>query len=243
MQSVIDLCSDTEPASSQTPLYPDLRRCFLEICAFLSINSIENSVALVSRSWLQMSRDEELWKRKWLEERRPCVTPASGSYRAAFLDSQLGSCWHCGLYLNHFGSKCVELNRLLCLTCAEQPDCQVLSLTQIAERFNTQMTTFQWLKVPSFLVDFESATYLSLAVRHLRPYYERRRKLLLSLIQGSVSKTTLRKLQTFDFNKVFIQGASTMQALCHFCGRNESTEELSESVKTVLKQLKLRRIS
>jgi len=251
MHTIVDLCEDSPTHTNQSVprdtfpqqniLDTSLRRSLLEACTFLSVACIETCVALTSRAWLQLSRDEELWKRKWLEEQQPFVTPSSGSFRAAFLDLRLGSCWHCRLYINHFGVQCPSLQRLLCQACAQLSSCQVLSFATIAQQFSVQLSTFDLLHVPSFIVDNEPATYLCLASSRLRPYYERRRKLVLPLIRNAVTKTILRKLHSFDFAKMFENTTTELQALCAFCGRNEQTERLDESVNALLKQLKIRR--
>lgn len=260
MRIVVDLCQDSPPRTvvgkhsgfiqkivtcspkqqRSSLLHWNFRRGLMEACVFLSATCIENCVALVNRNWFDVSRDEELWKRKWLEERQPHVTPSRGSFRAAFLDLCLGSCWHCGLYINHFGVECPPLRRLLCQTCSQQSSCQILSSQAIAQQFHAQPSTLNLLRVPTFLVDNEPATYLCLAVNRLLPYYERRRNLLLLLIRRAVAKTTLRKLQTFDFGQVAEKGTGKMLALCKFCGKNEATERLDESVKELLAKLKLR---
>lgn len=253
MHTIVDLCEDS-PTHRKHSLSRDLffqqhildtslRRSLLEVCAFLPVTCIETCVALTSRGWFQLSRDDELWKRKWLEEQQPCMTPSSGSFRAAFLDLRLGSCWHCGTYINHFGVQCSSLRRLLCQACAQHSSCQVFSLGAIAQQFSVQPSTFDLLRIPTFLVDNEPATYLCLASSRLLPYYERRRKLLLPIIHNAVAKTTLRKLRNFNFVKMFEKKTTGLQALCVFCGRNEKVENLGESVKALLGQLKLRRIT
>lgn len=221
---------------------PTERRSLLEVFKYLSVSNLEVA-ARTCRVWLQVERDEEIWTERFVTDFRVRKTESGRCYRTEYLSRLLGTCWNCGFLIPDLAVECPEINRLLCLKCSQQPDCRVVPVSALIKQFCFSPELLTYLHVPTFEINRQNCTYAAMLTRKLRPYYERRRNELVHLLPRSISKSTKKQLQEFDFKKVFAWSGSIgpvhMMALFIFCGKNEATESLEDSLKHFIDHCKL----
>jgi len=230
--------------TSSTPL----RRLLLEVFQYLSTKEVELLVGLTCKAWFHESRDSEYWKTRFMQEFQPETTEAASCYRAKFIANYKGSCWSCKqvLSLEEIELKCPLHKRPLCKACSQdKPECWVVSLHSFVHSRSIHPSLPAYLDIRTFMQKRTKKCYYLDMVGKLTQYAEKRRVLLLDVIDRDYSTAVSAKLTTqirqFDIAllyKSFDYGFARLDfILADYFGRNESKEILSESIRDTIKRL------
>lgn len=231
--------------------YSPLRRLLLEVGVYLTTGEMETRVALVCKAWLHVTRDEELWKTRFISEFRPLETDAQGNYRRKYIAHVLGSCWHCNTIkpAADIQFRCRLFKRPLCKQCAKQPLCYITSFHNYMHSHWISKSVLDSLAIPSFLHRRNAkSTYMLVYQSKVKPYAESRRRLLLRTIDANYPGRLLPEvraiMEAFDLGKIYgeVSGWTISlleMALVKFCGKGGKQEDLHRNIEEFFELLKV----
>lgn len=226
-----------------------LRRLLLEVLQYLTTSETETLVAFACKEWFHVSRDEELWKGRFISEFTPLETEAQGSYRRKYIAFLWTSCWHCKkrVQLDQIEFKCPYFKRPLCWKCGRDKDCAIETVSYFTSTRGVTKTTIETLSIPHFSHYQKQSSYLMLYRDKLLPHAENRRKLLLRTIEanfpGSLSPEERRMLEIFDLGRFYYEGwdrrklSSLEKGLVKFCGKCGNRENTMRSAQQFLEEI------
>lgn len=222
--------------SNETPL----RRTLLTVYEYLSVVEIETLAACVCRAWYHITRDQELWKLRFIREFNPVETELDGEYRRKYMAFERNRCWHCHRIpiVNEVKRKCKLEGKPLCVPCSRLRECRVVTLHSFSKQRNVPLKTLERLQVPYFEYYSGKSCYLHLIIERVLPHAEHRRSLLLQLLRTQytdMKEEDLEMMAQFPLNEYYkyelIQPPTQIeQLLVLFCGKNGVKEILTKTV-------------
>ena len=226
-------------------VYTPARRRLLEVFLYLSTHDIETVAGQVSKEWFHVSRDEELWKRKYLLVHSRDTTEGDTSYRQQFIAAMLASCWVCKqpVPLQQVKMVCPVRKRVLCQKCGDKEEARIASLKSYCKERCIPPSLAQRLNVAVFKHRGENSVYTQEFLSKLVPYAEQRRTKLVEVLEtehtSELSVRMMDMIRTISVGKLFrysfIQQGE--MAFHTFLGKDDKNEDMSKSVQSFIKRL------
>ena len=216
-----------------------LRRLLLETFQYLELREIEQVVAFICKEWFHITRDNELWRARYLASFVAANSTGSESYRTQFILQNRGCCWVCHHYISLKSIKlmCPFRKRPLCSECFRTDNGCIVTLHSYFQRRQISLSLIPRLKIRHFTYQKYKQNYLFELANSLLPYAEQRRQALLSALQvaGSVTEDRLAVIRDFDletyYRSRFGVHGSLPRALGAFCGKDDKFESLEKSIE------------
>ena len=220
-------------------------RLLIEVFLYLSPADIETKAAFACKHWFHITREDDLWRTKFTLDFPSPPPPSPAPFRAKYILLFQSSCWKCDKFvpLKDISMVCPLHKRPICAGCAQRKECEVMSLDWFGLRKYVGKDIGSKLGVKTFTHENVEKGYISELCEKLVPYAERRRNLLLSLIEGENLTEEVRSyVETFDFNRYYESRHKYVRketvALAKFCGRDEENEDVRKSVEDFVRSVR-----
>ena len=214
---------------------PYMRRLLIEVFEYLDTKEVEVTAARICRDWFHVTRDHELWKRRWIREFHPADTTEEDSYRTKYIVSIKTSCWKClqPTSPDQMRLWCPLRSRPYCIPCSNQPTGGLSRLSTFFRNMRISPKLAARLNFRYFIYSKIKQNYKLDLVNTILPYATQRKELLIQELKANYSKefdaSDLFCINELDLKEIYMgeHGFSTRSGklLLVFCGTDDQTEE------------------
>ena len=215
------------------------RRLLLEVFQYLNSREVELTVAFTCKAWFHTTRDNELWKTRYLAQFPSSAAHRKPNYRTQFIVWNRRCCWLCGCFvqLDSLQLLCPLHARPLCMKCAQTEQGRIVPLNSYFNERHVTRALAARLNFPYFMYNSVKQNYASELGNIIIPYAEQRRKALLKALYSRpirMPQEWLGAIFNFDL-QAFYKGREPLWmgiagSMGVFCGKDDEKEDFAQNL-------------